>query len=57
LPAAPPSDARIEAVIWGMPAVNLDLMLQAMIGSANGKPNQIVYRPHAEILNGSWKFP
>ena len=33
----------IEAVIWGMPAVNLDLMLQAMIGSAKGKPNQIVY--------------
>lgn len=33
----------IEAVIWGMSAVNLDLMLQAMIGSAKGKPNQIVY--------------
>ena len=28
----------IEAVIWGMPAVNLDLMLQAMTGSAKGKP-------------------
>ena len=33
----------IEAVIWGMPAVNLDLMFQAMIDSAKGKPNQIVY--------------
>ena len=33
----------VEAVIWGMPAVNFDLMLQAMIGSAKGKPNQIVY--------------
>src|ERR1700757_4226498 len=33
----------VEAVIWGMPAVNLDLMLQAMIGVANGQPNQIVY--------------
>jgi len=33
----------IEAVIWGMPVVNFDLMLQAMIGSAKGKPNQIVY--------------
>jgi hypothetical protein len=33
----------VEAVIWGMPAVNLDLMLQAMVGSAKGKPNQIVY--------------
>jgi hypothetical protein len=33
----------VEAIIWGMPAVNLDLMLQATIGSAKGKPNQIVY--------------
>jgi hypothetical protein len=33
----------VEAVIWGMPVVNFDLMLQAMIGSAKGKPNQIVY--------------
>jgi hypothetical protein len=33
----------VEAVIWGMPAVNTDLMLQAMIGSAKGNPNQIVY--------------
>src|SRR5690348_8230933 len=33
----------IEAVIWGMPVVNFDLMLQAMINSAGGKPNQIVY--------------
>jgi hypothetical protein len=33
----------VEAVIWGMPAVNFDLMFQAMIDSAKGKPNQIVY--------------
>jgi hypothetical protein len=33
----------IEAVIWGMPAVNLDLILLAMIKSAKGKPNQVVY--------------
>jgi hypothetical protein len=33
----------VEAVIWGLPAVNLDLMVQAMIASAKGKPNQIVY--------------
>src|ERR1700680_4361170 len=33
----------IEAINWGMPAVNFDLMLQAMISSAKGKPNQIVY--------------
>ena len=32
----------VEAVIWGMPAVNFDLMVQA--AAANGaKPNQIVY--------------
>jgi hypothetical protein len=32
----------VEAVIWGMPAVNTDLMYQAMLG-LGGKPNQIVY--------------
>lgn len=32
-----------QAVIWGMPAVNYDRMLQAMIKSAKGAPNQIVY--------------
>jgi hypothetical protein len=32
----------IEAVIWGMPAVNTDLMLQEML-KLGGKPNQIVY--------------
>src|ERR1044072_3385099 len=32
----------VEAVIWGMPAVNLDLMLQAAIRSG-ARPNQIVY--------------
>lgn len=47
--AQPPlaDDSRIrsravEAVIWGMPAVNFDLMYQAML-KAGGKPNQIVY--------------
>jgi hypothetical protein len=45
--AASPADLAIhrravEAVIWGMPAVNFDLMLQAAI--ANGaKANQLVY--------------
>ena len=33
----------IEAINWGMPAVNFDLMFQAMIADANGKPNQIVF--------------
>ena len=33
----------VEAVIWGMPAVNYDLMLEAMIREAKGAANQIVY--------------
>ncbi len=33
----------VEAVIWSMPAVNYDLMLQEMVNKAKGKPNQIVY--------------
>jgi hypothetical protein len=32
----------VEAVIYGMPAVNLDLMLQAMIGRAAGRPARIL---------------
>jgi hypothetical protein len=32
----------VEAVIWGMPAVNFDLMLQAFIG-AGGGPNEVPY--------------
>jgi hypothetical protein len=32
----------VEAVIWGMPAVNTELMYQAM-AKLGGKPNQIVY--------------
>ena len=33
----------VEAVIWGMPAVNYDLMRQAAIHEAKGAENQIVY--------------
>jgi hypothetical protein len=33
----------VEAVIWGMPAVNFDLMYQAMVREANGAFNQIAY--------------
>jgi hypothetical protein len=33
----------VEAVIWGMPAVNYDLMLQEMLSKTSGKVNQIVY--------------
>src|SRR4029077_21269335 len=33
----------VEAVIWGMPAVNTDLMFQAMARGVRGDWNQIVY--------------
>jgi hypothetical protein len=33
----------IEAMIWGMPVVNYDLMYQAMVDAAKGNFNQIVY--------------
>jgi hypothetical protein len=33
----------VEAVIWGMPVVNYDLMYQAMVNAAKGKFNEIVY--------------
>jgi hypothetical protein len=33
----------VEAVIWGMPAVNFDLMYQAMVRETKGTYNQIVY--------------
>jgi hypothetical protein len=46
--AAPPDDrlARgraVEAVIWGMPVVNYDLMLQEMLTKTPGKVNQVIY--------------
>jgi hypothetical protein len=33
----------VETVIWGMPAVNYDLMLQETLNKTEGKVNQIVY--------------
>jgi hypothetical protein len=33
----------VEAVIWGMPAVNYDLMLQEMLTKSAGKVNQVIY--------------
>ncbi len=32
-----------EAAIWGMPAVNYDLMLQEMLTRTKGKVNQVIY--------------
>jgi hypothetical protein len=33
----------VEAVVWGMPTVNYDLMYQAMVTQTHGDFNQIVY--------------
>lgn len=33
----------VEAVIWGMPAVNYHLMFQEMVGKAGGGFNQVLY--------------
>jgi hypothetical protein len=33
----------VEAVIWGMPAVNFDLMFEAMLRTTRGGYNQVVY--------------
>lgn len=33
----------VEAVIWGMPAVNTELMLQEMLGKTDAKVGQVVY--------------
>jgi hypothetical protein len=33
----------VEAVIWGMPAVNYDLMRQEMFAKTKGKENEILY--------------
>lgn len=33
----------VEAVIWGMPAVNYDLMLQEMLSKTSGKVGQVIY--------------
>jgi len=35
-----------EAVIWGMPAVNYDLMLQEMLSKTTGKVNEVIYWGH-----------
>ena len=40
----------IEAINWGMPAVNFDLMQQAG-GSAGAKPNQIKLYPLSQAAN------
>lgn len=33
----------VEAMIWGMPAVNTDLMLQEMLAKTSAKPNDILF--------------
>ena len=53
--AAPPDDrlARsraAEAVIWGMPVVNYDLMLQEMLTRTPGKVNQVICRQANDLV-------
>ncbi|MBR1122223.1 DUF1254 domain-containing protein [Bradyrhizobium lablabi] len=49
LAQAPSPDERltqsraVEAMIWGMPAVNTDLMRQEMLTKTSGKVNQVIY--------------
>ena len=33
----------LEAFVWGLPAVNYDLMLQEMLAKTSGKVNQLIY--------------
>src|SRR5882672_6588876 len=33
----------VEAMIWGMPAVNTDLMLQQMLDTTGAKPNDMIF--------------
>jgi hypothetical protein len=40
----------IEAAIWGMPAVNYEMMSQALVRDAKGAPSQIVY--WSRLLDG-----
>ena len=40
----------IEAAIWGIPAVNYEMMSQALVRDAKGAPNQIVY--WSRLLDG-----
>ena len=41
----------VQAMIWGMPAVNTDLMLQAMLNTTTAKSNDIVFWSRPE----NWK--
>ena len=40
----------IEAAIWGIPAVNYEMLFQALVRDAEGAPNQIVY--WSRLLDG-----
>lgn len=33
----------VEAAVWGMPAVNYDLMRQVMLDATDAEPNQVIY--------------
>jgi hypothetical protein len=40
----------VEAVIWGIPVVNYDLMFQSLVRSGKGGANQILYWSGPYIL-------
>ena len=40
----------VEAAIWGMPAVNADLMRQEMLTKTAGKIGQVIYLTHHRHL-------
>ena len=42
-PMAAVERRAVEAVIWGMPAVNYDLMRQEMLDATAARPNQVLY--------------
>ena len=47
----------VEAIIWGIPAVNYDLMFQSMVGDAKGAVNQILYWSHLADWKNQYLTP
>jgi hypothetical protein len=49
----------VEAVLWGMPAVNFDRMLQSMIHDVNGRFEVLfrLYGPQKSFFEKTWKLP
>jgi hypothetical protein len=47
----------VEAVIWGMPAVNTDLMRQEMFRKTRGKENEVLYWSRSADANNQTLTP